>query len=52
MNRRANHKFLLAICVVVLAVVQTTYLEASNGPYASNPDPADGAEIEGGVLQR
>ncbi|MHC4654394.1 MAG: hypothetical protein ACYS91_05160 [Planctomycetota bacterium] len=26
---------------------QTTYLEASNGPYASNPDPADGEMIEG-----
>ncbi|MHC4546693.1 MAG: hypothetical protein ACYSYL_19620 [Planctomycetota bacterium] len=28
-------------------VGQTTYLEAANGPYASNPDPADGAEIPG-----
>ncbi|MHC4735726.1 MAG: right-handed parallel beta-helix repeat-containing protein [Planctomycetota bacterium] len=28
-------------------VGQTAYLEASNGPYASNPDPADGAEIPG-----
>ncbi|MHC4655285.1 MAG: hypothetical protein ACYS91_09740, partial [Planctomycetota bacterium] len=47
MDRKSNHKVWLAICVVVLAVGQTTYLEAANGPYASNPDPADGAMIEG-----